>query len=68
MITSVPTVEALLARVTALPIILGTPKYEGIALPRQIAMGVESYDWRADHGHVGLVMMEVECMMQISGQ
>jgi hypothetical protein len=69
MSTSVPTVEALLSGVTYLPRVTAKHTYKKNSLVCPIlnpnTMGVQSYDGGAYHGHPGMVMTEVEYIMQV---
>jgi hypothetical protein len=71
MTSVVPTVEAILAGFTDLPRISGEPTFEDIAIARQHlnhnCMNIQSYGRKDKHGHLGLVMMEVEYLMQLPG-
>jgi hypothetical protein len=71
MTLAVPTVEAILAGFTDLPRISGEPTFEDITIARQHlnqnCMNIQSYNGGGNHGHLGLVMKEVEYLIQISG-
>jgi hypothetical protein len=68
---AVPTVEDILAAFTALPRISGKPIFEDIAVAHQHlnhnCMNTQSYDGGGKHGHLGLIMTEVEYLMHIPG-
>jgi hypothetical protein len=69
--TAVPTVEAILAGFTDLSCISGESTFEDIIIARQHlnqnCMNIQSYDGGGNRGHLGLVMTEVEYLMQIPG-
>jgi hypothetical protein len=71
MTLDVPTVEAILAGFTDLSRISGEPTFEDIAVARQHlnqnCMNIQLYDGGGNHGHLELVMTEVEYLMQIPG-
>jgi hypothetical protein len=71
MTTTVPTVESILAGFTNLPRISGEPTFEDISIARQHlnqnCMNIQSYYGGGNHGYLGLVMTEVEYLMQIPG-
>jgi hypothetical protein len=71
MTSKVPTVKALLAVFTNLPRVSGEPTFEDIAIARQHlnqnCMNIQSYDGGGNHGHLGLVMTQVEYIMQTPG-
>jgi hypothetical protein len=71
MAPTVPTVEALLARFTALPRVSGEPTFEDITIARQHfnqnCMSIQSYDGGGNHIHLGMAMTPVEYIMQIPG-
>jgi hypothetical protein len=70
MTSGVPTVEAIFTGFT-LPRISGKPTFEDTAIARQHInqnfMNIQSYDGGGNHGHLGLIMTEVEYLMQIPG-
>jgi hypothetical protein len=71
MISTVPTVEALLACFADLPRVSDEPTFEDIAIYRQHlnqnCMTIQSYNGGGNHGHLGLVMTRVEYIMQTPG-
>jgi hypothetical protein len=71
MTTAVPTVEAILTGFTDLPRISGEPISEDITIARQHlnqhCMNIQSYDGGGNHGHLGIVITEVEYLMEIPG-
>jgi hypothetical protein len=71
MTTAVPKVEAILAGVTNLPCISGETTFEDITIAGQYlnqkCMNIQAYDGGVNHGHLGIVMTEVEHLMQIPG-
>jgi hypothetical protein len=71
MTSAVPTVESILAGFTDLLHISSESTFEEHAIARQHlnqnCMNIQSYDGGGNHGHLGLVMTEVEYIMQIPG-
>jgi hypothetical protein len=71
MTSTVPAVEALLAGFTELTRVSGEPTFEDITIARQHlnqnCMNIKSYNGGGNHGHLELVMTQVEYIMQTPG-